>query len=40
MWHVLNLSIWGMGVTVAIFIVAEQVLSFIGYKLHIRKHPY
>jgi len=40
MWKVFNLSIWGVGVTVAMFIVAEQVLSFIGYKLHIRKHPY
>ena len=39
-WNVFNLSALGVGLTVAMFIVAEQVLSFIGYKLHIRKHPY
>ena len=40
MWNVLNLSALGLGLTVVIFVVAEQVLSSIGYKLHIRKHPY
>jgi CDP-2,3-bis-(O-geranylgeranyl)-sn-glycerol synthase len=40
MWNVLNLSALGLGLTVVIFFVAEQVFSFIGYKLHIRKHPY
>ena len=40
MWNVLNLSALGLGLTVAIFVVAEQVFSSIGYKLHIRKHPY
>lgn len=39
-WNVLNLSALGLGLTVAIFVVAEQVFSSIGYKLHIRKHPY
>jgi len=39
-WNVLNLSALGVGLTVAMFIVADQVLSLIGYKLHIRKHPY
>jgi hypothetical protein len=37
---VLNLSVLGLGLTVVIFVVAELVLSSIGYKLHIRKHPY
>ena len=40
MWNVLNLSVLGLGLTVVIFVFAEQGLSFIGYKLHIRKHPY
>jgi CDP-2,3-bis-(O-geranylgeranyl)-sn-glycerol synthase len=40
MWNALNLSALGLGLTVVIFVVAEQVFSFIGYKLHIRKHPY
>ena len=40
MWNVLNLSVLGVGLTVVIFVVAELVLSSIGYKLHIRKHPY
>jgi hypothetical protein len=26
--------------TVVLFVVLELVLSPIGYKLHIRKHPY
>jgi CDP-diglyceride synthetase len=40
MWNVLNLSVLGLGLTVVVFVVAELVLSSIGYKLHIRKHPY
>ena len=40
MWNVLNLSALGLVLTVLIFVVAEQVLSSIGYKLRIRKHPY
>ena len=40
MWNVLNLSVLGLGLTVVIFVVAELLLSSIGYKLHIRKHPY
>ena len=40
MWTVLNLSALGLGLTVVVFVVVELVLSFIGYKLHIRKHPY
>ena len=38
--NVLNLSALGLGLTVVIFVFVEQGLSFIGYKLHIRKHPY
>ncbi len=40
LWNVLNLSVLGLGLTVVIFVVAELVLSSIGYKLHIREHPY
>jgi CDP-2,3-bis-(O-geranylgeranyl)-sn-glycerol synthase len=40
MWNVLNLSALGLGLTVVVFVVVELVLSSIGYKLHIRKHPY
>jgi CDP-2,3-bis-(O-geranylgeranyl)-sn-glycerol synthase len=40
MWNVLNLSALGLGLTVVLFVVLELVLSPIGYKLHIRKHPY
>jgi len=40
LWNVLNLSALGVGMTVAMFVFLEQVLSSIGYKLHIRKHPY
>jgi CDP-2,3-bis-(O-geranylgeranyl)-sn-glycerol synthase len=40
LWNVLNLSALGLGLTVVIFVVVELVLSPIGHKLHIRKHPY
>ena len=40
LWNMLNVSALGVVSTVVIFVVAELVLSFIGYKLHIRKHPY
>ena len=40
MWNVLNLSVLGLGLTVVVFVVVELVLSPIGHKLHIRKHPY
>jgi CDP-2,3-bis-(O-geranylgeranyl)-sn-glycerol synthase len=40
LWNVLNLSVLGLGLTVVIFVFAELVLSPIGHKLHIRKHPY
>jgi len=40
MWNVLNLSALGLGLTVMGFVVVELVLSPIGHKLHIRKHPY
>jgi CDP-2,3-bis-(O-geranylgeranyl)-sn-glycerol synthase len=40
MWNVLNLSALGLGLTVMMFVVVELVLSPIGHKLHIRKHPY
>jgi len=40
LWNVLNLSVLGVGLTVVVFVVAELVLSPIGHKLHIRKHPY
>lgn len=40
MWNVLNLSVLGLGLTVVIFVFADLVLSPIGHKLHIRKHPY
>jgi len=39
-WNALNLSVLGLGLTVLIFVLAELVLSPIGHKLHIRKHPY
>ena len=38
--NALNLSALGLGLTVVIFVVVELALSSIGYKLHIRKHPY
>jgi len=38
--NALNLSALGVGMTVAMFVFLELVLSSIGYKLHIRKHPY
>jgi len=40
LWNVLNLSVLGLGLTVVIFVFAELVLSPIGHKLHMRKHPY
>ncbi len=40
LWNVLNFSALSLGLTVVIFVVVELVLSSIGYKLHIRKHPY
>ena len=40
LWNVLNLSVLGLGLTVVAFVVVELVLSVIGHKLHIRKHPY
>jgi len=40
LWNVLNVSALGVGLTVVVFVFAELVLSSIGYKVHIRKHPY
>jgi CDP-2,3-bis-(O-geranylgeranyl)-sn-glycerol synthase len=38
--NMLDVSALGVGLTVVMFVVVELVLSFVGYKLHIRKHPY
>lgn len=37
---VLNLSALGLGLTVVRLVVVELVWSVIGYKRHMRKHPY